>query len=272
MTFILSIMNRTRQKLLQQLVNRVPPGFLVDTPWLNRHGIGPKSVYAYAKSGWLERLAHGVYRRSGVGQPAFVNWDILLLSLHQIMGYRAHVGGLSALEFQERLDPKALRDCTQFWLYGDNLPAWLNHIPVNGSLEIRRRSLFDDSELGLEGGSAGEGCADVWNWSSRSSSSERAILEIMDEVPHAVTFGQLEKVFRISIGYRHMLVNPLLQSCRKIRVRRLFCVFAERGNFLWWDKIDLDALDLGRGVHRASPNGRIHPRFKLIVPEEYAKP
>ena len=52
---ILMVMNRQRTPRLKPLLDRVPPGFMVDTPWLRRQGIDPKSIHDYVARGWLKR-------------------------------------------------------------------------------------------------------------------------------------------------------------------------------------------------------------------------
>ncbi len=47
---------------LKQLLAIAPPGLLLDSPWLAQHGVSRQLVYYYAQRGWLERVAHGVYR------------------------------------------------------------------------------------------------------------------------------------------------------------------------------------------------------------------
>ena len=41
---------------LKPLLDRVPPGFMVDTPWLRGQGIDPKSIHDYVARGWLKRV------------------------------------------------------------------------------------------------------------------------------------------------------------------------------------------------------------------------
>ena len=45
------------------LLDKVPPGFMVDAKWLRAQGIDPKSIHGYMARGWLERIVRGVYRR-----------------------------------------------------------------------------------------------------------------------------------------------------------------------------------------------------------------
>ena len=85
---------------VKPLLDTLPPGFVVDTPWLIARGIDPKSIHDYVTRGWLERLVRGVYRRparhGAHGGGEF--WAVLLLSLQRLMNYAVHLGGESALD------------------------------------------------------------------------------------------------------------------------------------------------------------------------------
>lgn len=265
-------MKKSRYSVLQRLANGVPLGFLVDTPWLKRHGVSAKSVYAYRKAGWLERMARGVYRRSFVDQPMLVRWETLMLSLYQILGYRVHLGGQTGLGISGIEYSVLFGGRKTVWLYGDTLPGWVTRLPLNARLVIRSTSLFDNPELGLSGGKLCNGCTDILAWTLRISTPERAMIEALDEVPYRTTFDRIDEVFDMTDSFRPELLSELLQSCRKYRVRRLFCMFAERHKPIWWKEIDYGSLDLGCGVHRAVAHGHVHPKFKLIVPKKYAEP
>ena len=92
---ILMVMNHSRTQRLKPLLDTVPPGFLVDTPWLKARSIDPKSIHDYVARRWLERVVRGVYRRPAPqGTPAGdESWAVLLLSLQRLMNYAVHVGG-----------------------------------------------------------------------------------------------------------------------------------------------------------------------------------
>src|SRR3546814_3233653 len=77
------VMDHQRTPRLKPLLERVPPGFMVDAAWLKRQGIDPKSIHDYVQRGWLERVVRGVYRRPGAGQApsATADWQLPLLSI-----------------------------------------------------------------------------------------------------------------------------------------------------------------------------------------------
>jgi hypothetical protein len=90
-------MNHQKTPRLKRLLDKVPPGFLVDTAWLKgREGIDPKSIHEYVARGWLERIVRGVYRRplpESVRESRDTDWQVPLLSLQWIMDKDVHLGG-----------------------------------------------------------------------------------------------------------------------------------------------------------------------------------
>jgi hypothetical protein len=75
---------------LKKLLQTVPPGFLVDSRWLTARKFRRSSVHDYARRGWLQHIAHGLYRRPM--HPETVSrgpqeWQVLVLSLQRVMDY-----------------------------------------------------------------------------------------------------------------------------------------------------------------------------------------
>jgi len=72
---------------------------VVDARWLEDHGVSRFFTRKYVDSGWLERLARGVFRRPSL-ESVPPDWQSCVLSLQKIMDYHVHVGGMSALGLQ----------------------------------------------------------------------------------------------------------------------------------------------------------------------------
>ena len=68
---------------------------------------------------------------------------------------------------------------------------------------------------------------------------------------------------------RPKMLAALLRSCRKIKVKRLFFVFADRHDHPWRKRLDPAEFNLGRGDRALVKGGRIHPRYRIVVPEEF---
>ena len=264
------VVNHSRMPRLKPLLDTVPPGFLVDTPWLKARSIDPKSIHDYVARGWLERVVRGVYRRpvpetarAGNGE----SWAILLLSLQRLMNYAVHLGGESALELAGHVHYLRLGGTRRVQFYGD-VPSWLKRLPMPTEVVVRRRTLFGDDPIGIGESEFGVGAAaDVWHWPILASSPERAILEALDELPRYASFDNLDKVFEGLVSLRPQQLTALLGACRSVKVRRLFFVLADRHRHAWRDYIDTSAIDFGSGPRALVEGGRFHPTYHISVPE-----
>ena len=212
-------MNHQRTPRLKPLLDTVPPGFMVDTPWLKAQGIDPKSIHDYVARGWLERVVRGVYRRpvpEGALGDYKESWAIPLLSLQWLMNYTVHLGGESALDMAGYAHYLSLGGRSRVQFYGE-VPSWLKRLPMQTEIVVRRHTLFGDDPLGIDDTALeAEGTrpmVDVWRWPLKISSPERAILEALDELPRNTTFENLDKVFEGLASLRPKRLTALLTAC-----------------------------------------------------------
>ena len=279
----LVVMSRKRTPRLKPFLERVPPGFLVDAAWLKRFGIDPKSIHDYAERGWLDRVVRGVYRRPlPHGDQAGCrlvrtedDWQLPLLSIQWIMGHDVHLGGLSALGFHGLAHYLPLGGGERVYLYGE-VPSWLARLPGKTRFVVRSRVLFGDDLAGVENAEhqfesapgAGHGpTVSPWRWPLKVSSPERAILEALDALPGHATFDNLDMIFQGLTNLRPRRLTTLLRACRSIKVKRLFFVFADRHAHAWRKHLDKSAIDLGSGPRALAKGGKLHPVYRIYVPE-----
>lgn len=278
-------MSHQRTPRLKPFLERVPPGFLVDAAWLKRFGIDPKSIHDYAERGWLERVVRGVYRRplphtDQAGRPPVrpeTDWQLPLLSIQWIMGHDVHLGGLSSLGFHGLAHYLPLGGGERIYLYGE-VPSWLARLPGKTQFVVRSRVLFVDDLTGVEnaehqfesapGAGAEHGpTVSPWRWPLKVSSPERAILEALDELPAHATFDNLDMIFQGLTNLRPKRLMTLLRTCRSIKVKRLFFVFADRHAHAWRKHLDKSAIDFGSGPRALAKGGKLHPVYRIYVPE-----
>src|SRR3546814_19952287 len=62
--------------------------------------------------------------------------------------------------------------------------------------------------------------------------------------------------------------RSLLRSWRSVKVRRLFFVFADRHEHAWLKHLDKDASDFGSGPRALVKGGKLHPTYRIYVPED----
>tara|TARA_R110002020_G_scaffold379203_3_gene590277 strand:+ start:26508 stop:27356 length:849 start_codon:yes stop_codon:yes gene_type:complete len=270
-------MNQQRQEKLKPLLNEVPQGFLVDAAWLVAREIDRKSILNYERRGWLEKVTRGLYRRpvgSSGTDSAGQGWKITVLSMQQLMSYDVHVGGKTALATHGLVHYLSFGDGEPVYLYGKP-PAWLKRLPDAGRYMTRTRSLFGGKMIGVDNVTMSRETADKdlavssGRWSLTVSSPERAVLELLDELPDHESFHIADMAFESLSGVRPAKMQALLEACRSIKVKRLFFVFADRHSHAWLKYLEMDRIDLGSGPRALVEGGKFHPDYRISVPAEY---
>ncbi|MDP1989640.1 MAG: type IV toxin-antitoxin system AbiEi family antitoxin domain-containing protein [Syntrophales bacterium] len=100
----------------------------------------------------------------------------------------------------------------------------------------------------------------------RISAPERAMLEMLRLVPQKVGFDEARLVRGNLATLRPEVVQGLLESCRSVKVKRLFLYMAENQELPWLAKLDLSKVDLGAGKRIIVPKGRYDAKYRIIVP------
>jgi len=107
-----------------------------------------------------------------------------------------------------------------------------------------------------------------WDWPMVLSTPERAVLELLDELPSRESFHQVDKLVEGLTTLRPRRLERLLTECRSVKVKRLFFYFADRHQHSWLDRIDRARVDLGSGKRALVPGGRLDPTYNITVPED----
>lgn len=81
---------------LNWLMQNTLPGQVLLQSWLTRNGIDRKLSYVYVQNGWLRRIAHGVYCRTG-REP---DWVDAVYCLQTQWEKPVRVAGLTSLALQ----------------------------------------------------------------------------------------------------------------------------------------------------------------------------
>ena len=101
-----------------------------------------------------------------------------------------------------------------------------------------------------------------WEWPLMMSSPERAILELLDEVPQRETFHQADVLMEGLSNLSPRRLHTLLVACRSVKVKRLFLWFAERHHHAWLKKLDRKDIDLGHGKRDACEGRQAGPEVQ----------
>jgi len=270
---------------LNQLEQSLPEGLLVDASWLQSHGYSTSLRSQYVTAGWLAQPARRVYRRP----RGSLSWEQVVISLQTLLEYPVVVGGRTALELHGYAHYLMHDETTVVHLYGrKSPPSWLYKLPLNTRFVFHNdRKLFRSEPVtrGLtspawdfktnQGTSADpiHGSFTVrpwgqWNWPLTLSTPERAVLELLDELPGRETFHQVDKLIEGLSSLSPRRLQKLLTDCRNVKVKRLFFFFADRHRHAWLKELDKSAVDLGKGKRMLAKGGRFDRTYQITVPED----
>jgi len=261
---------------LNQLQTLLPAGVLVDAEWLQARGYSRSLIAKYVKSGWLEQPTRGAYRRAGsapVRETA--PWPMVVLSLQQLRPPLFALGGRTALELQgygHYLTPQGV---SEVHLYGASTPpVWARRL-LEPQLVFHRSRLFvEDPLLQPEPSPAllaahltrpdREGVSGLL----KVSTPERAMLELLDDVPHAASFHEADKLIESLSNLSPRRLSVLLTDCRSVKVKRLALWYADRHGHAWAKHLERAQIDLGVGNRVLEPGGRLDRTYRITVPRE----
>ena len=212
-------MEKHYQWKLNWLQHNLPEALVVDAAWLERRGYSSALRSKYAARGWLDQVARGVYRRPSAQLSAptaneGLRWQYVVISLQTILERPVIVGGRTALELQGFAHYLSVSGSREVHLYGDEpLPTWVSKLKLdtkfvfhNAKKLFQREpiaSVLNQTDVSLQkkhvpartdslrGGFVRQAWGH-WNWPLTMSSPERAILELLDEVPERETFHQAD--------------------------------------------------------------------------------
>jgi hypothetical protein len=265
----------------------LPEGLVVDAAWLEHRGYSSALRSKYASHGWLEQVARGVYRRptallsSPQKKDEPLRWQYVVISLQTVLERPFIVGGRTALELQGFAHYLSSGRHREVHLYGTGKPpGWVFKLKLenrfvfhnaeklfkNASRPNRKKAESDVGSDPLHGSYIRQPWGQ-WEWPLTISSPERAILELMDEVPQRETFHQADVLMEGLSNLSPRRLHTLLVACRNVKVKRLFLWFAERHQHAWLKKLDREDIDLGHGKRMLVRGGKLDPTFNITVPE-----
>lgn len=255
----------------KELYRLVPEGALTSRNWLRSQDLSSHAIDNFVKSKQLETIQNGIYKREGTN----VEWGDVVDFLQNIYGSDFVVGGISSLELQKLSHYLSLSKSRTVHLYGlDNLPVWVNI--VSNQTSFKKHS---NGEI-LGAGFIKEQAAQLDNFTTpypwrntkqglRLSTPERAILEVLYQVPHTISFEHADELMQGLNTLSPRSMQKLLELCKNIKVRRLFFYLSERHNHSWLSKLDKTALDFGSGNRVIVKGGKLDKNYQITIPESY---
>lgn len=273
----------TRNRIkLNQLIRDLPDGLLVDASWLEQRGYSRSLRSQYVAAGWLSQPTRGVYSRP----QGIQTWQQVVISLQSLLDVPVSVGGRTALEMQGNAHYLS-QSHQRIHLYSDvKTPGWVEKLandwvfvihnrtrllpniePENSetSTDVHRR--YTEDQI-LPGGLHltywGE-----WKRPLIFSGIERAILEMVDELPNHESFDNVDMMMEGLVNIRPNRMQSLLEVTKSIKVKRLLFFFASRHQHRWLTFLDQSKIDFGRGKRHLVKGGKLDPIWKITVPKSF---
>ena len=281
------IINKSNLPKLGRLQGELPPGLLAPASWLSKRGYYRQLLDHYVSSGWLESPARGVYHRPG---PP-LKWQHVVASLLLTGKLPLHIGGSTALEHAGFGHYARMRGAETIRLFGPvGLPAWSRALPVPEKFVVRPDTMFDKLPtprvwLDKQGRPVDEQGRPVneitlgdnglriskWGESDRPlvySTDERAILEMLQDVPEGESVYQAHVMLQGMVNIRPARMSLLLRHCGSIKVKRLFLALAERRHHAWFAHLDLKGVGLGKGKRALYAGGKLDSKYQITLPAD----
>jgi hypothetical protein len=271
-------MFRPKERPLHRLERELPEGVLVDAAWLKGHGYSRQLLSHYVSAGWLSQPTRGVYRRP----RGSLAWRQVVVSLQKFLDYPLVVGGRTALELQGYAHYLSHKE-TQVHLYGPKPPpGWLNNLKLglrfkyHNDQKLFRKHLVVSELKKLAGSGAnakdslGQSLSELpwgqWDWTLILSTPERALLELLDELPKRETFHQVDMLMQGMTNLSPRRLQMLLADCKSVKVKRLFFFFADRHSHAWLKPLKNEKFDLGKGKRMLVKGGKLDHTYQITVP------
>ena len=227
-------MATTHNNKLKNLYTQLPVGSPVTSAALAKMGISADLAVHYARSGWLKRLARGIYCRPG---EALLLYPSLVALQEQIPGL--HVGGKTALDWYGVRQYVSQQPALQ--LYGwetARLPEWfVRQFPS----EYHRKRLFQETPAQMLTVHAFESRVNA----PQVSAPERALLELLSEVGVRQPLQEAREIAESTFNLRADVMMDLLKRCTSVKTVRLCLQLGRELSLPWASKLDDGVLPKG---------------------------
>jgi hypothetical protein len=254
-------MSTQNEQKITKLLDQHRAGTVLLASWMGAQGVSRDLQKRYRKSGWLESIGTGAYKR-----PAEkVRWQGGLYTLQTQASLPIHAGAMTAL---------AIHGYSQYLLFGKPtiylfsspktvLPTWYRRYKWDVNLQYIRTALLPTAmAIGVQA---------IQDFEIRLSNPERAILECLHLAPKDLDPMECYQVLEGLANLRPKTLQELLGVCTSIKVKRLFLYLAEKAGHAWFEQLQPNKLDLGKGHRRLVPDGVYMAKYQLTVPKTLAE-
>jgi Protein of unknwon function (DUF2893). len=236
------------------------PAGVMNTSWLENQGLSRTEQGKYVKSGWLIRIATGIYRFSNE-MPTLYG---ALASYEKQMEGRYRVGASAALELQGYSHYVTVGKplAYVFTPIDHRLPKWMSSYEWERTLREFSTKVFD--------GSIGVTQIEHEGLTLQVSTPELAIMECLLLATEYYNLMDIYYLMEMLTTLRASIVTRLLEQCSSFKVKRLFLYMAEKSKHAWFKRLDLSNVTLGIGPRSLAKGGVKDAKYNLIIPKELA--
>ncbi|WP_422355622.1 type IV toxin-antitoxin system AbiEi family antitoxin [Roseivirga pacifica] len=250
-------MSTAKPSKINQLLKTQPRGTVLLASWLVDKGYSFDLQRRYRESQWLESIGSGAMIRTG----DHVDISGALYSLQTQLGLSIHFGGKTALAMQGKAHYLELskQKVYLFGTKGENIPTWFRKHDWESQVEYYFTEFLSSKPGLIE--------FQVKEFTIKISSPARAMLECLYLSPERQDLVECYQLMESLNNLRPKQVQELLEGCSSVKVKRLFLYLAERSGHTWFNHLQLDKIDLGKGKRSLVKKGVYIPKFQITVPQ-----
>jgi hypothetical protein len=249
-----------KEQKINRLLNSQPSGAVYLSSWLTENGFSTQLLNRYKKSNWLYSIGTGAWMRVGE-KPTY---EGALYALQQQSKSSVHLGGKTALSLLGKAHYLEL-SAQQIVLFGgskEKLPAWFSK--YHWGIEV---NYFSSSFLPPK---AGLQTLEQSTFSLQISNPIRALLECLYLVPKKQEIVECYEIMEGLNNLRPKQVQELLEQCTSIKVKRLFLYMADKAKHDWFNYINMENIDTGKGKRSLVKDGVYIPKYGITIPKVLA--
>ena len=239
-----------REKL-NQIFTLQKAGTVLQSSWLRQQGYSHGLQQRYRSSKWLLLIGPGAYVRAGE-RPSI---EGAVHALQQQSNLSIHPAAGSAFSPELRT--------TKLTLFGgrsEKLPTWFRNYDWEVKIDFHSSSFLDPS-MGLTN-------MEVRGLNLAVSTPARALMECLYLARHDQELMECYKLMEGLNDLHSEEAQALLESCRSVKVKRLFLYMADKAAHEWIEYIDPTNIDLGKGKRSIVRNGVYVDGYGITVPKE----
>lgn len=241
------------------LHSKCVPNTPITSRYLKHLGISNQLQYKYVTSGWLERFGSGVFKFPN----ARVTWEGVLFALQKQLDKKIHLGGRSALDYygMGHFLSLSIQKIFLFKPPSERLPTWFSEYTwSNIELAVISSSLFN-SKLGLEAEIVG-------GFDMSVSAPERAAFEVASLVGKHHNLNELVFLSENFSNFRPALMQSLFEACHSKTAKRVLLMLGQFHGHLWFNRLNLNTIDIGSGVIQLEGGGTYIKDVKLSISKQ----